>query len=321
MKDLLMKRLSVMAAALVFATALSAQSRDEIVKVYNAGVKAIQTNIDSAIMAFENVVTMSEKAGESANDLKEKAIQVLPGLHLRSATTKFTEKKPAAEIVRASKRAIASAEKHGNTQVKENAGKVLSQAYSRMATEYFSKKDYDNALATFDSVLAVIPDNLPAIYNKALIHRTKNNAEALGETVDLYLSKADPNDKGAKQASQMALEYFRAAGSQANQENNLDKALELLDKAAKYGEDKDLNYYYADVYNKKKDFDKGAEFAQKGLALETGNAEAKAKFYYQLAVAQSGKGQNAEACESFKNAMYGPFAEASKAQRTNLKCQ
>ena len=118
----------------------------------------------------------------------------------------------------------------------------------------------------------------------------------------------------------MALEYFRAAGSQASQADNLDEALTLLDKAAKYGDDKDLFYYYADVYNKKKDFNKGAEFAQKGLDLETGDAEAKAKFYYQLATAQVGKGQTAEACTSFKNALYGPFAEASKAQRTNLKC-
>jgi hypothetical protein len=38
-------------------------------------------------------------------------------------------------------------------------------------------------------------------------------------------------------------------------------------------------------------------------------------------MAQAGKGQTAEACESFKNSMYGPFAEPSKAQRTNLKCK
>ena len=80
-------------------------------------------------------------------------------------------------------------------------------------------------------------------------------------------------------------------------------------------------YFFADVYNKKNSFTEGAEFAQKGLDLETGDAEAKAMFYYQLAVAQVGKGDTAAACESFKNALYGPFAEAAKAQRTNLKCQ
>ena len=113
----------------------------------------------------------------------------------------------------------------------------------------------------------------------------------------------------------MALEYFRAAGSQANQADKLDEALVSLNKAAKYGDDKDLFYYFADVYNKQKNFDNGTEYAQKGLALETGAAEAKAKFYFQLALAQAGKGQTADACASFKNAMYGAFADPSKAAK------
>jgi len=124
-----------------------------------------------------------------------------------------------------------------------------------------------------------------------------------------------------QKASTMALEYFRAAGSRENQAGNLDEALVLLNKASKYGEDKDLFYFYADVYNKQENFNSGAEYAQKGLDLETGDAEATAKFYYQLAVGQAGKGETSNACASFKNAMYGAFADASKAQSANLKCQ
>ena len=95
----------------------------------------------------------------------------------------------------------------------------------------------------------------------------------------------------------------------------------MLNKAAKYGDNKDLFYYFADVYNKQKNFSNGAEYANKGLTLETGDAEAKAKFYFQLGLAQEGKGQIPEACASFKNSMYGAFAEPSKVQRTNLKCK
>jgi predicted Zn-dependent protease len=133
--------------------------------------------------------------------------------------------------------------------------------------------------------------------------------------------KSSNDSVKVKQASKLALEYFRATGSKANQANNLDEALNLLNKASKYGDDKDLFYFYADVYNKKKDFDNGASYAQKGLDLEAGAAEAKAKFYFQLAMAQAGKGKTAEACASFKNAMFGPFAEPSKVQRTNMKCK
>lgn len=199
----------------------------------------------------------------------------------------------------------------------------MVQAYNIMGTNYFTEKEYENALLAFDSLLIVDPDYSNAIYNKALVYRSQNNSEAFEEAIDLYLSKLAPgtDDERSKQASAMALEYFRAAGSQANQAENLDEALLLLNKAAKYGDDKDLFYFFADVYNKQSKFDSGVEYAQKGLEMETDDAEAKAKFYFQLGLAQAGKGQTAEACASFKNSLYGPFAEPSKAQRTNLKCQ
>ena len=314
---------AIVVVTAIFSTSLNAQERNDVIKAYNEGAKLIQTDIQAAITAFENVVTLADKVGETANDLKQKAVQVLPGLYVKVAANTVSQKKTGPEIVKAAKAALAAAGKYENATAKENAGRLLVQAYTITGTQLFTKKDYENALLVFDSLLMINPDYAAAYYNKALVYRNQNNAGAFEETIDLYLEKLkSANDTvRAKQASSLALEYFRAAGSLANQAEKLDEAVVLLNKAAKYGDDKDLFYYFADVYNKQKNFDGGAEFAQKGLNLESGNAEAKAKFYYQLAVAQAGKGDNAKACESFKNALYGPFAAASKAQRTNLKCQ
>lgn len=300
-----------------------AQERNDVIKVYNEGAKAAQTDTKAAIKSFEEVITLSEKVGESVNDLKQKAMQVLPGLYVKLASAALSDKKPAPEVIKTAKIAAEVADKYGSKTSKENANKIIVQGYYIMGTEYFTGKDYDNALKAFDSLLLINPDYTAALYNKALVYRNQNNANAFEETVDSFIQKASGGSDSAivKQASRMALEYFRASGSQANSANNLDEALDLLNKAAKYGDDKDLFYYFADVYNKQKNFDKGAEYAQKGLALETGDAAAKAKFYFQLGLAQVGKGQTAEACASFKNSLYGPFAEPSKAQRTNLKCQ
>ncbi len=302
---------------------LNGQERNDVIKFYNEGAKVLQTDVPAAIAAFENVVSLSEKVGESANDLKAKAVQVLPGLYVRAANNAIKENKPTAEIIKAAKMATAAAEKYNNAAAKDNASKIMVQAYNKMGTELFTAKEYDKALLAFDSLLAINPDYSNAIYNKALIYRSQNNPAAFEETIDLFLGKleAGKDDQSSKQASTLALEYFRAAGSQANQADNLDEAIVLLTKAAKYGEDKDLFYFFADVYNKKKSFDSGIDYAKKGLALETGAADAKAKFYFQLGLGQEGKGQTAEACASFKSAMFGPFAEPSKAKRTNLKCQ
>ena len=302
---------------------LNAQTRNEVVNVYNEGAKAMQTDVNTSIAAFEKVVVLSDQVGETAADLKQKAVQVLPGLYVKAASNTLTEKKPAPETIAAAKKATAAAEKYGSATNKENASKILVQGYYNLGTEFFTRKDYDNALLAFDSLLVINPGYLNAIYNKALVFRSKNNPTAFEENIDLFLEKVKSSNDSVKvkQASKLALEYFRASGSQANQANKLDEAIVMLNKAAKYGDDKDLFYYFADVYNKQKNFDKGTEYAQKGLALETGAAEAKAKYYFQIGLAQAGKGQTTDACASFKNAMYGAFAEPSKVQRSNLKCQ
>ncbi|HEX2922232.1 MAG TPA: hypothetical protein VHO50_13800 [Bacteroidales bacterium] len=322
MKGIVLKKSAgILIISAFFSFSLYGQTRNEVLEAYNEGAKASQTDTPAAIAAFEKAITLADQVGETAADLKQKATQVLPQLYLKQASAKISEKKPGQDVIKAAKDAVEAADKYGAAQAqKDNAQKILVQAYNQLATNFFTQKEYDNAIAAFDTVLSINPDYLTAIYNKALIYRTQNNGDKYGETIDLYLGKLGDAEKG-KQASQAALEFFRAAGSQANQKENLDEALTLLTKAEKYGEDKDLFYYFADVYNKQKNFDKGIEYAQKGLNMETGSAEAKAKFYYQLAVGQAGKGQIAEACESFKNAMYGAFADASKAQRTNLKCQ
>jgi len=313
----------ILAVSAIIGANLNAQERNDVIAIYNEGAKSIQTDIKAAIEAFEKVVTMSDQVGETVDDLKQKAMQVLPGLYFKASYNSLNGKKPANETIQAAKKAIAAAEKYGSASNKENAEKVLVQGYYTMGTDFFTQKDYDNALLAFDSLLLVNPGYITAIYNKALIYRSQNNSDAFEETIDSFLEKlgSGSDDERAKQASSLALEYFRAAGSQANQTDNLDEALGLLNKAAKYGDDKDLFYYFADLYNKQESFDRGAEYARKGLDLETGDAEAKAKFYFQLALAQKGKGQTADACASFKNAMYGAFAEASKAERTNLKCE
>lgn len=313
----------ILIVSAIIGTNLNAQVRNDVIKAYNEGAKVLQTDNQAAIEAFENVITLSDKVGETANDLKQKAMTVLPGLYYKAAANALNEKKPAPEILQAAKKASDAAEKYGTEANKGNASKILVMGYNTLAASFYSQQDYDNALLTFDSLLAINPDYLSAIYNKASIYIRQNNADAFEETIDLFLEKViSGNDEArTKQASTLALEYFRSSGSKANQAGNLDEALALLNKASKYGDDKDLFYFYADVYNKQEDFDKGLEYAQKGLDLEMGDAEAKAKFHYQLAVAQVGKGQTANACESFSKALYGAFADASKAQRTNLKCE
>jgi tetratricopeptide (TPR) repeat protein len=319
----IIKAISLIVVLVFSTTTIKSQGRNDVIKAYNEGAGAVQTDPQAAIKAFENVVTLSKQVGDSAADLSQKAIKVLPSLYYNVASDAFTAKKPAAEVILAAKKAVAASEKYENPTTKQNANSILIKAYNNLAGDYFSKNDYKNAIAYFDSVLMINPDYSSTIYNKALIYMKQANSDDFEKTIDLYITKMKPgiDDAKIKQASTTALGYFRASGSKADQADKLDEALGFLNKAAKYGDDKDLFYFFAEVYNKQKDFDKGSDYAQKGLALETGAPEAKAKFYFQIALAQEGKGQTAKACESFRNASYGVFAAPSKVKSANLKCK
>jgi tetratricopeptide (TPR) repeat protein len=296
--------------------------RNDAIKAYNEGVAAKDTDFPTAIKAFEKAIEIAGQVGTEADDIKQNSMKILPSLYVKIANKAATDKAPAAEVLRLSRAAAAVAAKYDNQTAKDNSAKLMILGYNSMANDFFSKSDYAGAINTFDSILAVNPNYSNAIFNKALAYSKMSDNANFESTIDLYIEKLKGSNDTVKiaKASKIALEYFRQAGSKANQGNKLADAITLLDKAAKYGNDKDVFYYYADIYNKQKNFDKGAEFAQKGLALETGSPEAKAKFYYQLGVAQEGKGQKDEACATFKNSMFGPFTDASKAHRTNLKC-
>jgi tetratricopeptide (TPR) repeat protein len=300
---------------------IKAQGRNEVIKAYNEGASVVQTDPQAAIKAFEKVVTLSAQVGDSAADLRQKAVKVLPSLYYNIASDALTAKKPAAEVILAAKKAVAAAEKYENPNTKQNSNLLLIKGYNNLAGEYFSKDDYPNALASFDSVLAINPEYSSTIYNKSLILMKQGNSDEFEKNIDKFITINKADEAKVKQASNLALGYFRAAGAKADQANKLDESLASLNKAAKYGDDKDLNYYFAEVYNKQKAYDKGLDAAQKGLALETGAPEAKAKFYFQIALAQEGKGQTAEACASFTNANFGVFAAPSKVKRANLKCK
>jgi tetratricopeptide (TPR) repeat protein len=304
-------------------TGLLAQEKNDAIKVFNEGVELMKANDVRAIETFENCIKICEQIGDSANDIKAKAIKVLPDLYFQKAFDLLTIDKNINESLKASKKTLEIAEKYGDTKTKESTQKIMIQAYSTMASGFVSSKENAKAIQAYDSVLMINPDHIPTIYNKALIYKAMDNGPKFGETIDLYIQKVTSTGDtvSVQKASKIARDYFRVAGSKANQANKLTDAVTLLNTASKYGADKNVYYQYASVYNKQKKYTLAVESAQKGLALETGTPEEKAKFYFEIAEAQFKLGKNADACEAYKNAMYGPFVEAAKAQRTNLKCQ
>jgi tetratricopeptide (TPR) repeat protein len=301
---------------------LFAQGKNDAINAFNESVNLMKTDPVSAIGSFENCIKICEQVGDSASDIKAKAVKVLPDLYYQKASDLLLVDKKINESISSSKKALEVAKKYDDTAVVENVKKILIQAYSAMGSS-LAATEADKAIRAYDSALAINPHHQASLYNKALIYRKTNNAEKFGQTIDLYIAELKPDQEEPKiqQANKIALDFYRAAAGKSLQANKMPEALGLLNASLKYGTDKTIYYYFADIFNRQKKYADAAINAQKGLDMETGDSDAKAKFYFQLGLAQKGKGDTAAACESFTNALFGQFAAPAKAERTNMKCK
>ncbi len=290
--------------------------------LYNQSIQIMKTDLSAAIDLVDSCLKICAIVGDSAIEIQTRAEQFLCDLQLRYSSQLYYTDKKINEALISTKKAIQISEKYKNESIKEKSEKLLAQIYTSLGNNYFKEKAFEKAIVAFDSALILNPELYKMALNKALVYKAMNKPTEFGNTIDEYIELAAKKNDTAQVsfAKKQAIDYFRALGSKANSANKLNDAIELLNKALVYGEDKDVYYYLSDVYNKQKKYNEAINAAEKGLALETGNAEAKAKFYYSLGVAQLGKGLKDEACESFKNAMYGQFVQAAKAQRINNKC-
>jgi Tfp pilus assembly protein PilF len=299
-----------------------AQTKNEAIVSFNEGVEAMKTDPAKAIKAFEKSIAISDQVGDSAKDVKAKAIQVVPDLYLQVAKKLASEKKWA-DAIAASKDAVKASEKYNDAKIKDAGQKLLAQCYVIQGGTFYAAKDFDKALKTFDSALLVNPNYTKAQYNKALVYMKMENTPKFVEQSNVVIekAKAEGDTTMANTMTKSTGEYLLRSGIKNMQANKTAEAISNLETALKYINNNDVYYYMAIIYNKQKKYAEAATNAKKGLDMETGTAEAKAKFYYEYATALAGQNKKDEACENFKNANYGKFVTAVKAQLQNLQCK
>jgi tetratricopeptide (TPR) repeat protein len=264
----------------------------------------MKTDLPKAIEKLDSCLIICNLLGDSALEIIAKAEPFMCDLNLRYAGDLYYNQKQKDKAISAARKTLALCEKYNNDEIASKTKKLLGQVYSALGSEYFTAKAYDKAIVAFDSAYYFDNALYVTIFNKALTYRTLKNTQGFTDNIDLFIKVAgEANDSvQVQKAKKMAIEYLRAEGSRANAQKKNAEAESLLTKALSYGEDKDVHYYLADLYNKIKKYNDAIDHAQKGLAMETGTDVDKAKYYYALGTAYLGLGKKDKACEAFKNA-------------------
>lgn len=301
-----------------------AQTLADAQKAYNEAVtQAQEDNFVGAISAVEKCIELCTSVGEEAADLKVMAESKLPEYHFNQGS-KLAKEKKNEEAIASFKTAADLAKEYKNTAVADRVTTTLSQLYTNMAYSLLKEKQVEESLSYLDQALALDPNYGTAWYIKCFALRTADDAVNLEKAVDDGIAACvESNDmRNMPKIQKIGRDYFLKKAQTAVAGSNFEEGVAMAEKSIKYDQSfKDTYYYLGTAYNGVENYEKAAEAANKGLALEDGDAEKKAKYYYTLGVALKGQGDKEGACAAFQNALYGPFEENAKyAIEHELKC-
>lgn len=318
-----MKRLKtaglLCAALFLFVMSGNAQTNQNVVDAYNNGVKAIKANdYTNAVLALEQVIDLGTKVGKEADTLRNIAQRLIPSIQLKLAISAFPNTAISnADKIASFEKAKVLADKYGDAQTNASLIGIMPKIYTQMASAAFKANDLPGALANFDKVIALDPNNTQAYYNKAIIYKKQNAFDPMVQTLTKTIELATKTNDTAsirKSKTFLASEYMTLATA-AYIKSDYKGTLAPLSESLKY-DDKNANAYYimADTKNKLKDYDGALEAVTKGLQYENpAAAELVARFYLQQGVAYAAKGEKDKAVASFKLASVGKYVPTAQA--------
>lgn len=311
------KRTLLTTAAVTAVFFASAQTLDEAGVSFNNAVSLIETDANGAIEAFKSTIALCEKVGPDADELKKQSMAQIPGLYYKKVL-KFNEEKNFQGAIDGCKPTVEAAQTYNDENTKTAVEKLLPQLYLALGLEQFKAKDYTNAEINFSKSLELNPGNLQVMDYLLKAYGVTENLPKMSETLDA-ITAIDPASETAIKGKEFAAKRYGTAGAKALKGKNYAEAITLLSKSVALDEDAKSFNYLGIACNSLKKWDDAIVAFNKAIALETKD---KSELYFQLGTAMQGKGDNAGACDAFKQVVTGPNVKGAEYQiKQVLKCQ
>jgi len=312
-----------LAAILVFAFSNSnAQTKDDAGNAYNAARTLSSTDKAGALKSMKEVISMCEKIGPDADEIKKMAVAVIPDWQYQIANDLLKEKKYD-DAITAYEQTITCSEKYNDPEKKEKSIGQLSKLHFIKGQESLKADNADAAIASYNKAIEYDPEYTKAFFSLGAAYKNKNDFENMQKAMDKANElgiKTNDTATAAKAREAMATSFLSRANKSFSSKNYT-QAIELANSSLKYDDSNAPAYLILTVsYNSQSKFDQALESAQKGLAIES-RPEKQSDFYFQIGKAYEGKKDNANACSNYKKVTSGPNKPAAEYQmKTVLKC-
>lgn len=320
---------------------VQAQDRTQAVQLYNQGLEQAQSNdYEAAISTFTQVISVAEQLGPEGEDIKGNAESQIPKMYYGKARAAYQEFQSSRDIesldkaISAFRDVVEISEEYNDDRYANTAKGAIPQLHYSKSVLYYSQEEYEASEEAVDKALEMNSNYAAAYYQKAKIFKKVNDTEGDGiidqgidemiEWYDQAIEVAEATNKPdvADRAREAAHDELLAVGTLASENEDLDYALEILNKALVYdGQSADVYYRIAEAHNKAGNAQEAIDAANQGLEYENGGRTDLAKIYYELGYAHQTLNNKSEACDAFTNALYGSFrSPAEHKMEFELKC-
>lgn len=320
-------RATAVTAALFISVNTSAQvTMKEVVDAFNQGVQFASTNPELAVKSFEQAIKYADEVGgEEAMGLKNQAMAQIPKLYFDNARALVSKNDLNGALVQL-KNCIAAGEKYNMPQYANNARPTISAIYLALGNNAMKTKSYTEAITNYDQAIAYNPRAIKAFLGKVLVYNEQAmEAEMVEAAMGGMNSNPVPNDMAViEDIKKVVAAFYYNSAQNTMQAKDYAATEDNLQNAMKFGmDDNPIAYYQLGLarisMNK---WDTAVEALMEAADLdEAAPAADKAKYFFNLGKAYEALGNSSKACESYKKALFGEFAQAAKFQIENvLKC-
>lgn len=321
-----MKNMLFLTAGLLFAGffSVNAQSKEQAITFYNEHLELAKAlNYDGAISKLNACIDVCEALGSDGNDTKALAVKRLPTLHFKKAGEILKAKNLDGAIIAFDEtRRIAT--KLGDKEIEAKVLKLMPQLYYNKGNSFYAAGKTDEALAQYDLAIKLDAGYPKAYYGRGLVYKKLDDVEKMLESLDKAIETATVSKDGVTldNAEKAARDMLVFKGAKSTESKQYSESVRLLKRAIQYDQNyADTYFRLAEAYNKQALFAEAIEAGNKALELEKGGKTESAKIYFELAEAFKGTGNRERACESYKNAAFGPFLQSAKHMiEHELKC-
>lgn len=330
--DWKIKHASVLLVGLLlmgFSSAINAQDLNEAKRAIKKGDQEKRSeNYEEAITAFDKCVQItSQLEGEEPEvaELKTIAEKKVTKSHLDYANDLLKEEKHDMALKHYQK-TLELSEKYGQEDYGNKAKRNIPKVYYAKGRNHASEKKYEEAIELFNKAIEGDPDYAWAYIRKAQAYRGLQQPDKMEEAVQKAVQIGEKNDQSSavNTANKLAYRYFYNNGAKALKAKNYKDAIPQLEKANEYNGSSTLHHYLAISYGQVGDFEKGVEYEKMVVEAKKGESseEELAKYYYTMGTYYEQLGQKDNACDAYKNAVYGDYKENAEYKiKHTLKCQ